>query len=55
MLRVVAGVESPGDARVAEGLPIYPGSTAEVLEAFGQDADALRDRGFGAAITSQTF
>jgi hypothetical protein len=29
-------------ARVAEGLPIYSGSTAAALEAFGADADALR-------------
>jgi hypothetical protein len=28
--------------RAAEGLPLYPGSTAEALEAFGEDADALR-------------
>lgn len=29
-------------ARVAEGLLIYSGSTADALEAFGPDADTLR-------------
>lgn len=28
--------------RAAEGLPIYPGSSVDALEAFGEEADALR-------------
>ncbi len=28
--------------RVAEGLPLYPGSIADALEGFGQDAHVLR-------------
>jgi hypothetical protein len=29
-------------ARLAEGLALYPGSSAEALEAFGEEADPLR-------------